>query len=756
MTSRRFLWLALGIVGLPLAIEATNGCSFVSPGSGGVINDNAYTCGCTCAAAERGVNLVLPAGSDDAEQSGSVMNLGDVDLDLGSQIVGVRFPATLPPGAVIKHAYVQFRARESGSVATSLQIVGQLSTNAPTFSSASNDLSSRPPTATSIPWSPGAWTAGSSQQTPELAPLIQELVNQPNWTSTSAIVLRIQGSGQRAASAFEDGYRVGLHVDYDPSLHTELPVCATPEIVAQNVDGRIPHDVAEADCRGRVADTLESIASTCGYAQTCGCSLVNAGKGDATFDRDVCDNPCIANPVDPGCADFNPNGFLQCVMANGSDATCRGYVSATHAGNAAPVCVATGTGAPQDSPSTIGYLAFGHRSTCEVEGTSHIEVGDREPTHDPDTVGKVDILGDPCPGGGCKVAASFGLEMDPITFSVRWASDPTFSDLSASADSRATTMLAGVDAVFGANGVGGTGNGRRGSNGLAVDGSNQEPLVLGVDWNAGLCDLHGNLATTVDGENPDGTCAGDGATACTADSPDCDDVGGPCEFEDSDTENMTVDVSADGTLVNQPPSCAAGPDQTVECTSTTGASFTLNGSASDPDDDIAVTSWRKGRTGAEVAQTLVTTQSLAVGVTQSFVLRVIDSHAQSDEDDAKVAVVDTTAPQLSVSLSPSKLWSPNHKLVTITATIVASDTCDANPAIRLVSITSNEPDNGLGDGDLPKDIQGAAFGTDDRTFQLRNERSGTGRGRIYTITYSATDASGNKTLRQATVSVPLA
>jgi endo-1,4-beta-xylanase len=85
---------------------------------------------------------------------------------------------------------------------------------------------------------------------------------------------------------------------------------------------------------------------------------------------------------------------------------------------------------------------------------------------------------------------------------------------------------------------------------------------------------------------------------------------------------------------------------------------------------------------------------------------------------------------------------------------VATDTCDANPTIRLVSITSDEPDNGLGDGDQPQDIQGAAFGTDDRQFQLRNERSGTGNGRIYTITYSATDASGNQTLRQATVTVP--
>ena len=95
------------------------------------------------------------------------------------------------------------------------------------------------------------------------------------------------------------------------------------------------------------------------------------------------------------------------------------------------------------------------------------------------------------------------------------------------------------------------------------------------------------------------------------------------------------------------------------------ASFTLNGSASDPDDDIAVVSWRQGRAGAEVGQAPVTTQSLAVGVTQDFVLRLIDTNAQSDEDDVRVAVVDTTPPQLTVSLSPANLWSRNHKLATV-------------------------------------------------------------------------------------------
>jgi hypothetical protein len=44
---------------------------------------------------------------------------------------------------------------------------------------------------------------------------------------------------------------------------------------------------------------------------------------------------------------------------------------------------------------------------------------------------------------------------------------------------------------------------------------------------------------------------------------------------------------------------------------------------------------------------------------------------------------------------------------------------------------------------------------DDFHFQLRAERSGTGTGRIYTITYMVTDACGNSATAEVTVNVPL-
>jgi hypothetical protein len=116
-------------------------------------------------------------------------------------------------------------------------------------------------------------------------------------------------------------------------------------------------------------------------------------------------------------------------------------------------------------------------------------------------------------------------------------------------------------------------------------------------------------------------------------------------------------------------------------------------------------------------------------------------------------VQDITPPTLTVKLSPNSLWPPNHKMKDVTATIVAKDECDPNPQVRLLSIVSNEPDNGLGDGDTAGDVGGAATGTDDRSFQVRAERSGRGNGRIYTVTYEARDVSGNATVRTATVTV---
>jgi hypothetical protein len=128
---------------------------------------------------------------------------------------------------------------------------------------------------------------------------------------------------------------------------------------------------------------------------------------------------------------------------------------------------------------------------------------------------------------------------------------------------------------------------------------------------------------------------------------------------------------------------------------------------------------------------------------------------QPTDHDPPVALfcADAVAPELSVSVAPSRLWPPNHKYVTVQATVTVSDNAGPAPAVTLLSVTSNEPDDAPGgaDGNTRNDI----VTVDQDTFRLRAERSETGTGRVYTITYRATDTCGNSVVGSATVSVPV-
>jgi hypothetical protein len=92
-------------------------------------------------------------------------------------------------------------------------------------------------------------------------------------------------------------------------------------------------------------------------------------------------------------------------------------------------------------------------------------------------------------------------------------------------------------------------------------------------------------------------------------------------------------------------------------------------------------------------------------------------------------------------------------MVPIQANVIASDNCPG-VSFTLTSVTSNEPDDGIADGNTLPDIQDTALGAPDLNFSLRSERAGTGDGRVYTVTYTAEDGSENETADSAEVVVP--
>ena len=112
---------------------------------------------------------------------------------------------------------------------------------------------------------------------------------------------------------------------------------------------------------------------------------------------------------------------------------------------------------------------------------------------------------------------------------------------------------------------------------------------------------------------------------------------------------------------------------------------------------------------------------------------------------------DTTPPTVTVTATPSVLWPADHKMYAITVHVTATDDHDPNPFVSLVGVTSNQGQNARGDGNTSPDI----FIDGTGHIFLRAERTGTSKqDRVYTITYTARDVSGNVGTGTATVTVP--
>jgi nitrous oxidase accessory protein NosD len=197
---------------------------------------------------------------------------------------------------------------------------------------------------------------------------------------------------------------------------------------------------------------------------------------------------------------------------------------------------------------------------------------------------------------------------------------------------------------------------------------------------------------------------------------------------------------------NRAPVADAGADQRIIAGSNCLAGVSLNGSGSDPDGDALTYSWA-GPSGTTAGATL--SLSLPVG-TYVFTLTVDDHNGGSASDTVVVTVLDTAAPQITaLTATPSVIAQTNHEMVHVVVSASISD-CDSTASCRIVSVTSSEPDDGLGDGDTATDWRI----TGDLTLDVRAERAGTGKGRVYTITVACTDSSGNTSTSTVTVTVP--
>jgi subtilisin-like proprotein convertase family protein len=117
-----------------------------------------------------------------------------------------------------------------------------------------------------------------------------------------------------------------------------------------------------------------------------------------------------------------------------------------------------------------------------------------------------------------------------------------------------------------------------------------------------------------------------------------------------------------------------------------------------------------------------------------------------------VTVNDVQGPIVTVpTSSPASLWPPNHSMTNVTVNYTTADNCTLPSSITCaLSVASNEPINGTGDGDTAPDWQVI----DAHHVKLRAERAGTGTGRTYTVTVTCNDAAGVSSSQTVTVVVP--
>lgn len=201
-------------------------------------------------AATLSVTYVIPtafsvrvnASSDDAEESiaTGAIDLTSSDLEFTQdgatqQYVGMRFTGVnVPKGAIITSAHIQFATDETQPDATNVNIRGQASDNAATFTAGTGNISSRPLTTASVSWAPPVWSvlqeAGVNQRTPDLSAVIQEIVNRSGWSLGNALVIRVDGTGHRTAESWDGSApeAAQLVIRYYTSAPVQLPLGVFP------------------------------------------------------------------------------------------------------------------------------------------------------------------------------------------------------------------------------------------------------------------------------------------------------------------------------------------------------------------------------------------------------------------------------------------------------------------------------------------------------------------------------------------------
>jgi hypothetical protein len=181
----------------------------------------------------------ISASSDDAEEAlnAGYTNWNDsTDLEIvddntdngGGQLIGMTFrDIDIAPGEVISNAYIEFTCDETrnGTADAYFLIWAHLTPNSDGFIEPYL-MSDRPKTEVKVSWEPDPWNAVRQRiQSVDIAPIIQELIDQEGWAVGNAVEIIIGADPSKPAFS---GVRVAESYDGSssnaPLLHIEIAV----------------------------------------------------------------------------------------------------------------------------------------------------------------------------------------------------------------------------------------------------------------------------------------------------------------------------------------------------------------------------------------------------------------------------------------------------------------------------------------------------------------------------------------------------
>jgi hypothetical protein len=158
------------------------------------------------------ISVRVLQSADDAEENISTgeLSLGSSDLELvedGSeqQLVGLRFQnVQIPKDATIVNARIYFTVDEEDSGQTDLTFYAEYAADASEFTGNDKDISSRDVTRSSVNWDDvPAWNVGEIVATPDLSPIIQEVIDRPGWLKGNSIAIIVTGFGERTIESYD-------------------------------------------------------------------------------------------------------------------------------------------------------------------------------------------------------------------------------------------------------------------------------------------------------------------------------------------------------------------------------------------------------------------------------------------------------------------------------------------------------------------------------------------------------------------------